>query len=58
MIEVLESSQEERRSDWPRSERGVFQSNKESRGRLVEEWTKRQSSAEHRLAALSVPCVF
>lgn len=42
----LESSQEETQSDWLRRERGVSQGSKESRGRLVEEWTKRQSHAE------------
>lgn len=36
----------------------MFQGSKESRGRLVEEWTKRQSSAEPRLAAVGAPCVF
>lgn len=58
VIEVLESRQEQRQSDWSRRERGVFEGSKESRARLVEEWAKRQSSAKLQLAAVSVPCVF
>lgn len=49
---VLESSQEERGGDWLRRKRGVFQSGEESQGRLVKEWTKRQSKSESGLAAV------
>lgn len=54
LARVSESSQEGRRSDWLRRERGVFQGSKESRGRLAEEWTEAEQCKQSGLAAVRV----